>query len=735
MLTSRSVTVYKAAVFVSAFLTFSMQPLVAKRLLPVLGGAPAVWNTCLLFFQLMLLAGYLLADRTVRVAPARQRVLHPLLLVLAGACLPMWLRRVSEPPAQSDPAIWLLGHLALTVGVPFLVLCSNTTVVQSWYARRSAAERDQAYTLYRWSNAGSLLGLLAYPVLVEPALTIGQQQWAWVTLYAGLVVLIVACARATRATADVVGEVAAPSPSPTARMRARWVVLAFVPSSFTISVTSHVTSDLAAVPLLWVVPLALYLCSFVLAFGAGRRVTPAHAAPAVRVLALVVTVMYFAGSGSVWWLPGITSLVFLLAVCLLCHGRLSDLRPDAGRLSAFYLWLAAGGAMGGIFNALVAPHLFYGLAEYPLGVMMAGFLLPALVSADGTRPRRLIDVEAAVAVGSLTLIGIFIVRRVLGPGPVALVAIFLVPALVTLRAGRHPRRFGLCLSAMMIAASMLLPINTGQIIHQERTFFGVLRVALERESYHVLLHGTTSHGQQKWARPENRTPLGYYHHNSPVGQIVRLASQYLPALRVGVVGLGTGTLAAYARPTDAYTFYEIDPSVEWVARDPRLFSYLKDSAGTIRVKLGDARLSLARESALFDVLVLDAFSSDAIPVHLLTREAFELYKQRLAPHGVIAVHISNRYLDLRPSLMRVAVDSGLDAVTQDQAVTAEQVTKGLSTSRWVAMARKEDSASELWRAVQQGKWFRYRGPLPVRAWTDDYSNLVEGLVMGFGPPS
>ena len=388
--------------------------------------------------------------------------------------------------------------------------------------------------------------------------------------------------------------------------------------------------------------------------------------------------------------------------------------------------------MGGIFNALVAPHLFHGLAEYPLGVMMAGFLLPALASADGTRPRRLIDVEAAVAVGSLTVIGIFIARRVLEPGPVALVAIFLVPALVTLRAGRHPRRFGLCLSAMMIAASMLLPINTGQIIHQERTFFGVLRVALERESYHVLLHGTTTHGQQKWARPGHRTPLGYYHHNSPVGQIVRLASQRLPALRVGVVGLGTGTLAAYARPTDAYTFYEIDPSVEWVARDPRLFSYLADSAGTIRVKLGDARLTLARESALFDVLVLDAFSSDAIPVHLLTREAFELYKQRLAPHGVIAVHISNRYLDLRPSLMRVAADSGLDAVTQDQVVTPEQVAKGLATSRWVAMARKEEPASELWRAVQQGPWFRYRGALPDRAWTDDYSNLAQALAIGFG---
>ena len=734
MLTSRSVTVYKASVFVSAFLTFSMQPLVAKRLLPVLGGAPAVWNTCLLFFQLTLLAGYLLADRTVRVAPGRQAVLHPLLLGLAAACLPLWLRPVGEPPPQSDPAVWLLGHLALTVGVPFLVLCSNTTVIQSWYARRSVAERDQAYTLYRWSNAGSLLGLLAYPVLVEPALTVGQQQWAWVTLYAGLVVLIAACARATRATTEVgvVREVPEAAPAPTARMRARWVVLAFVPSSLTISVTSYITSDLAAVPLLWVVPLALYLFSFVLAFGAGRQVTPAHAAPAVRVLALVVTVMYFAGSGSAWWLAGITNLVFLLAVCLLCHGRLSDLRPDVSRLSTFYLWLAAGGALGGTFNALVAPHLFEGLAEYPLGVMMAGFLLPALADAAGARPRRLIDVEAAVAVGSLTLIGIFISRRALGPGPVALVAIFLVPALLTLRAGRHPRRFGLCLSAMMIAGSLLLPINTGPIIHQERTFFGVLRVALERQSYHVLLHGTTAHGQQQWARPGNRTPLGYYHHNSPVGQILRLTSQRLPALRVGVVGLGTGTLAAYARPGDTYTFYEIDPSVEWVARDPRLFSYLSDSAGAISVKLGDARLTLARDSALFDVLVLDAFSSDAIPVHLLTREAFELYKQRLAPHGVIAVHLSNRYLDLRPALMRVAVDSGLDAVTQDQIVTAQQIDKGLSTSRWVAMVRKEEPASELWHAVQQGKWFRYRGTLPDRAWTDDYSNIAQALVIGFG---
>ena len=733
MLTSRPVTVYKAAVFVSAFLTFSMQPLVAKRLLPVLGGAPAVWNTCLLFFQLMLLAGYLLADRTVRVAPRRQQVLHLLLLLLAGLCLPLWLRPVGEPAATSDPALWLLGHLALTVGVPFLVLCSNTTVIQSWYARRSAAGRDEAYTLYRWSNAGSLLGLLAYPVLVEPALSIGQQQWAWVTLYAGLIVLIAACAHAAGATPDADdGREAAAGPAPTVRMRARWVLLAFLPSSFTISVTSYITSDLAAVPLLWVVPLALYLLSFVLAFGAGRRVAPAHAAPAVRVLALVVTVMYFAGTGSAWWLAGITNLLFLLAVCLLCHGRLSDLRPDTGRLSTFYLWLAAGGALGGIFNALVAPHLFHGLAEYPLGVMMAAFLLPAVASADGARPRRLVDIEAAVAVGSLTVIGIFIARRALGPGPIALLAIFLVPALVTLRAGRHPRRFGLCVSAMMIAGSMLLPINTGQIIHQERTFFGVLRVALERDTYHVLLHGTTTHGQQQWARQGHRTPRGYYHLESPVGQIVLQALRRHPALRVGVVGLGTGTLAAYARPGDTYTFYEIDPSVEWVARDPRLFSYLADSAGIIRVKLGDARLTLAREPAQFDVLVLDAFSSDAIPVHLLTREAFELYKQRLAPNGVIALHVSNRYLDLRPALMRVAVDTGLDAVTQDQMVTSEQAAKGLATSRWMAMTRKQDAESDLWRAVQRGPWFRYRGTLPTRAWTDDYSNIAQALAIRFG---
>ncbi len=473
--------------------------------------------------------------------------------------------------------------------------------------------------------------------------------------------------------------------------------------------------------------------SFVLAFGAGRKVTPAHATPAVRVLALVVTVMYFAGSGNAWWLVGITNLLFLFAVCLLCHGRLSDLRPDASHLSTFYLWLAAGGALGGILNALVAPHLFHGLAEYPLGVMLAAFLLPRAVSADGARPRRLVDIEAAVAVGALTVIGIFFSKRWLEPGPVALVAIFVLPALVTLRAGRHPRRFGLCLSAMMLGAAMMMPTGTGVVLHQERTFFGVLRVALERDSYHVLLHGTTTHGQQNWARPGHRLPLGYYHHDSPIGQVVRLASQRSPALRVGVVGLGAGTLAAYARTTDAYTFYEIDPSVEWVARDPRLFSYLADSRGSLAVKLGDARLSLARESALFDVLVLDAFSSDAIPVHLLTREAFDLYQRRLAPGGIIAAHISNRYLDLRPSLMRLAADSGLDALTQDQMVSVAQAEKGLAASRWVVMARHERPETELWQAIQKGPWVQYSGPLADRGWTDDYSNLLQALVARFGP--
>jgi spermidine synthase len=482
------------------------------------------------------------------------------------------------------------------------------------------------------------------------------------------------------------------------------------------------------VPLFWVVPLALYLLSFVLAFGGGRRISPQQAAPTVRVLVLAVAIVYFAGVGSAWWLSGLASLGCLFAVALLCHGRLSDLRPDARRLSTFYLCLALGGALGGLFNALIAPRIFPGLAEYPLGVLLAAFLLPPI--AARSRRERLLDLEIGFAVFALVVIAVFVTKRVLDPGPPAMVAIFLIPSLIALRAARSPLRFGACVAGIIIGAALMLPQGIGRVLYQERTFFGVLRVALQRSTYHALLHGSTTHGQQNMRDGERGTPLGYYHRASPIGQVLEATARARPAMSVGVVGLGAGTLAAYSRERDSYRFFEIDPGVERIARDPSMFTYLADASGRVSVILGDARVSIERDDTRFDVLVLDAFSSDAIPVHLLTREAFALYERRLNAGGLIAVHVSNRYLDMRPALAGLAGEAGLDLLVQDQPISEEAARRGYASSRWVLL-RRHDDPNPVWDAMSMGEWHAYRGTPSSRPWSDDYSNLVQAVLTGF----
>jgi hypothetical protein len=780
---------------VSATLLFLVEPMFARMVLPRLGGSPAVWNTCLVFYQAVLLAGYVYAHLTTRwLGPRRQAALHLLVLLLPWLTLPIAIRGLGAPTGGSSPVPWLLGILSLSVGLPFFVLAASAPMLQSWFAQTGDRAAKDPYFLYGASNLGSLLGLLGYPLLLEPWLRLGVQSWVWTAGY-GLLTLLTAASAVVlwRSPASRVGEARAsergptdaydsrwaggrqsglvppydvseslPDDAPSLARRMHWLVLALIPSSLLLGVTTYVSTDIAAVPLVWVIPLAIYLLSFVQVF-ARRRTLPQSMPVALRtilaglqavllprqglvvriqplLLVLVAATFYFSPYFSIPLRIGLHLGLFYLTA-LVCHGELARLRPAARHLTEFYLWMSLGGVLGGLFNALVAPLLFRTVVEYPLMITAACFARPkqqAMVS-----PRWWLH-PAVLSLAALAVCGIaywqavqhfhgiahWLEARHFNPQSVMRtmeVVLLSLAGLVAFAVSDRRWLFGLAIPGVMLLG-LLLSTSRGDVVYRDRSFFGVLLVV--RDDAHermVLYHGSTLHGLQS-LRPERRSqPLSYYFHTGPLGQL--LAARAIPADReIAVVGLGTGTIAAYGRPGQRFTFYEIDPAVERLARNPKLFSYLSGSRATIRVVLGDARLSLAgAPGGTYGVIVLDAFTSDAIPLHLVTREALRLYLDKLAGGGVLALHISNRYMDLEPLMGRLARDAGLAAMAEseyDVDFSEADRREGKMASTWVIMARhKEDFrgllADARWKPIAVSK----SAPL----WTDDFSNILAVL--------
>lgn len=725
MLPFRGVHLFSLTLFLSAALAFVVQPLIAKRLLPLLGGSPSVWNTCLLFFQATLLVGYAVSDRLVRLTPRTQVITHIALLTAAAAAAAYgWWVPLGEPSASGSPTGWLLAALATTVGMPFLVLSVNSTLLQRWFATSGATQ--DPYSLYRASNLGSLLGLLAFPFVFEPLLPLSVQSALWIAGFATLVLMVAACGRHVWRVepAPIAAERAHSTPI-TWRQRALWVAVAFVPSSLTLGVTTFISTDLAAVPLLWVIPLGLYLLSFAITFGPR---------PATRLVSLsgwlfpVMAVCVLAMMHRPTMVPAIGHLVLhpllLLSVGLLAHGFLASDRPASSRLTEFYLWVAIGGVLGGVFNALVAPQVFNRVVEYPLVIALAGFVLPA--ARYGVRGTTMLDVALGVGVGLLALGVTAAVQQTMQYGLGALFVIFVLPAVLCLMFRDRWMRLGTGFLALFLMTAVL-PGRVGLLLFQTRTFFGSIRVTSEQNGqFHVLSHGTTTHGRQdRRGAIRRRLPLSYYHVKGPIGQLVQKQRSWKRPLRIGVVGLGTGTMAAYSEPGDTLVFYEIDPVVVKVAETAAWFSYLADAAVRPRIVMGDARLSLARaQPERFDLLLLDAFSSDAIPVHLVTREAFEIYKRHLSPEGLIVTHVSNRHLEVRPTIASVARSVGLQAVEQASAVTAEVAAQGYASSRWVVSGTVAAFAAN---GLPTAQW-KASPPTTVRPWTDDYSNVASVVI-------
>jgi len=740
--------VFTFCMFLSATLLFLMEPMMAKMVLPLLGGTPAVWNTCLVFFQSVLLAGYLYAYTATRWLGRRTQIaVHVGLALIPFAVLPPHIPAGWEPPAQSSPVLWILGMLSVAVGLPFFLLSSSTPMLQRWFAQSAHQSAGDPYFLYAASNAGSLVGLFGYPLLLEPTLRVSVQTHLWSYGYALFVGVTVGCgALVWRAQPNKMVAVEAPR-EPAAdsangaawRERLRWIALAFVPSSLMMGVTTALTTNIPAIPLFWVLPLALYLLSFVLVFARRPPLSHVWLVRRLPLLMLFSMLVYVSKIHLPLLILFSLYLVTLFAVAMVCHGELAQGRPPVNRLTEFYLWISVGGVLGGIFNSLVAPLVFSSVLEFPLVLICAALLRPSIdlkpeTPASAAKLRRgdfLFPLAFGLCAVALTLgvsNGGYLLNRVSG----RVIALALGALVVwCLSFGRRPVRFAAGLAALLVAGSMYTGAY-GRNLLTERNFFGVLHVTNSPNGrFRYLIHGGTLHGSQSLDSGQSREPLSYYSRSGPAGSILD-AMQAKPELgsssnghhaRWAVVGLGAGAMACYLQPSESLTFYEIDPAVERIALDPKSFTFLKQCAPMAQIVLGDARLRL-RDAAdgSYDLIVLDAFSGDMIPMHLMTKEALALYVRKLAPGGMLAFHTSNLYLRLGPTLGALANDAGLACLMANHTqVSQAEIDEGKGASQWVVMAR---SRADLGALGTDAQWRAIETPPGTQVWTDDYSNLL-----------
>lgn len=731
--------IFGLAIFTSAMLVFSVQPMITKLVLPVLGGSPSVWNTAMVFFQTGLLAGYTYAHLLQKVASLRLQVgIHLVLLVLAAIFLPLRVNGLLGDPDPSAPIVWLLATLAISVGLPFAILSATAPLLQAWYARVRVGHADgqNPYVLYAASNLGSFLALLAYPVLIEPLSSLSGQRWGWSAGY-GLFVLMIVVLGLTVWRARALSRAEPPPLARTApvdwREKGIWVLLAAAPSSLMLGVTAHLTTDVASAPFLWVLPLALYLLTFVIAFQ-SRPWIPLPVTLIVQSALLAVTVSMVAFRSSSWMLILVVHLTTFFFTALLCHQLLAGRRPPPDRLTEFYLLLSVGGMLGGVFNALIAPVIFSMVWEYPLVLVAVGLARPR--GGPFTLHHGYFLVAAAfLAIMPHVAMEVIRQNEFLWPyfqnfSTLQLASLILGAAAICAFMVRD--------KALVFTGVLLMIALSAQHVARgydwsltERSFFGVMRVAEIDDPgmggpVHVLMHGTTLHGAQARHPDHACNPTMYYAYSTPIGLATWVVQSRAPAVRMGVVGLGAGAMAAYKRPGDTLTFFEIDPMVDRMARDPRWFTFISDcAAGPVGTVLGDARLTLAQQpDAAFDILIIDAFSSDVVPTHLLTVEALADYLRLVGPTGVVVLHVSNRNLDI--TLPTVAAARQLGAAERHRIYVErpDQPDMAEASTEVLIMSPTEEGLADFvtdpgWRVIADTR---------VRPWTDDYVNLWGALV-------
>jgi len=736
------------AAFLSSALLFVVEPLAARLVLPTFGGAPAVWNGTLLFFQAALLLGYFLAHlAATRLTPKAQRIVQPAFLAASLLTIPLantssfqgW---VQDRAAQGGAGVGLLLiALAGLIGLPFVALAVNSPLLQRWYAGTGAKDAHRPTFLYAAGNLGSLIALLAYPLVVEPNLRLGEQAGAWRIGLLILAFLVGTCALASRnGNEEKAPKTQNLKPKTQNSLRLRWLLLAAVPSALLMGCTTYLTSNIAPIPLLWVVPLSLYLLTFVLVYAAKpiAPVTQLGRVFPMLVVPLAITILLGADKPAM----GFFHVATFFVAAWMCHGRLAQEAPAAEGLTEYWLYVSLGGALGGVFVSIVAPLVFNSLAEYPIALVAAAMLRPMIQSGKEAKKGGLKDrwndsrvdylYPAAIAIlaAALVLIG----KPVLAPGMARTFLLLGVPAALAFAAIDRPIRFGLALGAAFLIPTVLQAASDGKVLLTERSFFGVHRVVREEATtamvgrrgphgnehlekfgpFLELLHGNTVHGRQDLSHP--KVPLTYYYPTGPIGGIM---TKIQPA-RVALVGLGVGSLAAYGVAGQHFDYFEIDPVVTRIAKDPRYFTFLRDSQAEVRTILGDARLTLARAKPGYGLVVLDAFSSDSIPIHLLTVESLRMAMSKLAPGGILAIHISNRYLDLEPVLAANARALHIVGISFIDGAMQEETAAGKQQSHWLAFAPSETELA----TIKTPDWNDLDYHPGVRPWTDDYSNVL-----------
>ena len=709
-----------ACVFTGSFLLFLVQPMVARMALPRLGGAPAVWNSAMLVYQALLLAGYAYAHFLGRLAPRRQAIVHFALFAAAALSLPIALI-AGAPSPGANIFLWVPWLLIVSIGPLFLVVSAQAPLMQRWFALAGGGD---PYPLYAASNFGSFLGLITYPLMVEPLLPVAAQSLTWSVGYGLLALLLLGCALTLPREAPV--EARAATAGPTRPMVVRWILLAAIPSGLMLSTTLHLTTDIVAMPLLWVVPLGLYLLSFSAAFAVKR--STANLATRIAPFALLITACTVSSDALPFALgvAAVTLLCFFV-IATAIHARLFDSRPDAAHLTGFYLATSVGGVLGGLFCALVAPLTFDWSYEHPI------LLFAAACALVGTNPFPMFgkvwdgserSKRIARWVAIVTLIATIAASPTFSNathGQLFFVGALTIIVLAIFTIG-HRLLFALAMAALMLSLGGWLRIGLSMDGRMTRSFFGIYSVRELDDNARLLVHGTTSHGIENLGTPEReRMPTSYYVHKSGVGLALDAAPAIFPNARVGIVGLGAGTLSCYAQPGQAWKFYEIDPKVVSLAKTR--FRFLANCQTHPDIVLGDARLMLQAEApASADVLVVDAFSSDAVPMHLLTLEAFSLYRRHLSANGILMVHISNRFLDLKP-VVSAAAAHGWTARTRYYAPPEADRKWHSGSSLWVMLSPSPATIAAVEKTTAPGTWTPL-APTASAPWTDDHSSIL-----------
>ncbi len=734
------VPAFSLTLFLSAFLLFGVQPLFSKMVLPYLGGSPMVWNTAMVFFQAMLLAGYGYAYFSSRLKSVRLQLgIHAVIFLVFLSFLPFSINKEDIPSDITNPTLWQIGMMLATIGPPFFILAGCAPLLQSWFAKSNHKDAHNPYFLYAASNVGSMLALLSYPVITEPLLGITEQVYIWSGLYVLLILMIVISGLLVIKNPNKIIEKVISSTEtseniekPTWKIRGLWLVLAFVPSSLMLGVTTYVTTDIASVPLLWIIPLAIYVGTFIIAF-ANKRIVSTETMSFLHVIALIMVCMgTFLSVVTIKEIYLGMQIIIVAVITLSCHMRLADSKPHSSHLTEFYFLMSLGGVLGGIFNALIAPLIFTQTWEYTIILILSAFLVnPAALKLevqtrnffkDGILLYKIIPLVFFLAFGSLVFL--FKTSETTA-NPTLYTGLILVCMLALLFI--YNLRF--VFACIVTIALLNFPVHSlqkdpqslnGEAIFVKRNFFGTTLV-IDNDNLRSMKHGTTIHGLQSKNTPLE--PIGYYARETSVGEAFTYFTENDLKKKVGILGLGTGGLACYTAPDREFEFFEIDPDVVALSEEHGLFTYLKKCGNPYKIIIGDARLKVQEvPDGYYDLLMADAFSSDNIPVHLMTEEAIALYLKKIKDDGVLLIHISNRHIDLRPVLATIAKNLGLNIISKKSIDfdTELQAGKTIFPTNLVIISKRPEVIEPL---KKQG-WEQPTETDPVYHWTDEYVNIL-----------